>query len=157
MVPTGDGRGKREGPLKSDVPGAKFPLYHSLVRCQGPESMKEAGDPPSYGSSWYTLLLRYNLHATKFTFLKIVCKDFYLFIFYKEGKGGRKRGRQTVMCGCLSHSTPLGTWPGTQACALTGNRTGDPLVHRLVLNPLSHTSQGGCDHFYCFVFPFNYF
>ena len=36
----------------------------------------------------------------------------------------------------------LGTWPATQACALTGNRTRDPLVHRLALNPLSHTSQG---------------
>ena len=36
----------------------------------------------------------------------------------------------------------LGTWPATQACALTGNRTSDILVHRLVLNPLSHTSQG---------------
>ena len=41
---------------------------------------------------------------------------------------------------------PLGTWPATQACALTGNRTSYPLVHRLALNPLSHTSQG------CFVF-----
>ena len=29
-----------------------------------------------------------------------------------------------------------------QACALTGNRTGDPLVHRAALNPLNHTSQG---------------
>ena len=37
---------------------------------------------------------------------------------------------------------PLGTWPATQACALTGNQTGDTLVHRLVLNLLSHTSQG---------------
>ena len=36
----------------------------------------------------------------------------------------------------------LGTWPATQACALTGNQSGDPLVHRLALNPLSHTSQG---------------
>ena len=36
----------------------------------------------------------------------------------------------------------LGTWPATQACALTGNQTGDPLVCRLVLYPLSHTSQG---------------
>ena len=36
----------------------------------------------------------------------------------------------------------LGTWPKTQACALSGNQTGDPLVHRPVLNPLSHTSQG---------------
>ena len=30
-----------------------------------------------------------------------------------------------------------------QACALTGNRTCDPLVHRPELSPLSHTSQGG--------------
>ena len=29
----------------------------------------------------------------------------------------------------------LGTWPTTQVCALTGNRTGDPLVCRLALNP----------------------
>ena len=47
------------------------------------------------------------------------------------------------MCGCLSCATPsLGTWPATQACALTGNRTGDLLVHRPALNPLSDTSQG---------------
>ena len=36
----------------------------------------------------------------------------------------------------------LGTWPATQACALTGNQTSNPLVCRLALNPLSHTSQG---------------
>ena len=35
----------------------------------------------------------------------------------------------------------LEAWPATQACALTGNRTGDPLVLRPVLNPLSHISQ----------------
>ena len=39
----------------------------------------------------------------------------------------------------------LGTWPRTQVCALTGNQTGDLLVHRLVLNPLSHISLGGKD------------
>ena len=33
----------------------------------------------------------------------------------------------------------LGTWPTIQACALTRNPTSDPLVHRLALNPLSHT------------------
>ena len=35
----------------------------------------------------------------------------------------------------------LGTWHTTQACALTGNLTSDPLVHRSALNPLSHTIQ----------------
>ena len=32
------------------------------------------------------------------------------------------------MCGCLLHGPPMGTWPATQTCALTGNQTGDPLV-----------------------------
>ena len=36
----------------------------------------------------------------------------------------------------------LGSWFATQACALTGNQTGDPLVHSPALNPLGHTSQG---------------
>ena len=36
---------------------------------------------------------------------------------------------------------PLGTWPATQACALTGNGTKDPLIHRLALNLLTHISQ----------------
>ena len=36
----------------------------------------------------------------------------------------------------------LGTWPATQAFALTGNQTGSPLVCRPMLNPLSYTNQG---------------
>ena len=36
----------------------------------------------------------------------------------------------------------LGIWPTTHACAPIGNQTGDPLVHRPMLNPLSYTSQG---------------
>ena len=36
----------------------------------------------------------------------------------------------------------LGAWLSTQACALTEKRTGDPLICRPALNPLSHTSQG---------------
>ena len=67
---------------------------------------------------------------------------FLRFLFYFQRKGGRKRGRETSVPGCLSCAPPLGTWPATQACALTGNQTDDPLVHRLALNPLSHTSQG---------------
>ena len=44
--------------------------------------------------------------------------------------------------GCLSCNPPGGTWPTTQACALTGNQTCHPLVHKPALNPLSYTSQG---------------
>ena len=42
----------------------------------------------------------------------------------------------------------LGTWPTTQACALTGNQTGDPLVRRPTLNPLSYSSQGLLEDFW---------
>ena len=41
----------------------------------------------------------------------------------------------------------LGTWPATPACALTGNRTSDPLLCSAVLNLLSHTSQGFTQYF----------
>ena len=44
---------------------------------------------------------------------------FYLFIF-REGKGGRKRKRKVNVWLPLAHLL-LGTWPTTQACALTGN------------------------------------
>ena len=49
---------------------------------------------------------------------------------------GREREREGEKHQCMaaSHVPP--------ACALTGNQTGDPLVHRLALSPLSHTSQG---------------
>ena len=42
-----------------------------------------------------------------------------------------------------SHAPPPRdlTWPATQAHALTGYQTSDPLVHRTTLNPVSHTSQ----------------
>ena len=46
------------------------------------------------------------------------------------------------MCGWPLMRPLLGTWPATPACVLTGNRTGNLLVRRPALNPLSHTSQG---------------
>ena len=63
------------------------------------------------------------------------------------GCGTGARGNHGI---CLSHISvqlplehpPPGAWPATQARALTGNQTSNPLVHRLALSPLSHTSQG---------------
>ena len=71
---------------------------------------------------------------------------FYLFIFRERGR--RERGREASMRKRYIDQLPLalaqvGTWSATQACALTGNRTGNPLVFRRALNPLSHTSQAG--------------
>ena len=87
------------------------------------------------------------------TFCIVSHLDFYFLIFlnilfiyfYREGKGreGKEKERERNINVRLPLARPmLVTWPSTQACALTGNQTLDPLVHRLVLNPLSHTSQG---------------
>ena len=68
-----------------------------------------------------------------------VCLVFFKdFIYLLERGAGRERNINVWRpLECLL----LGTWPATQACALTGNRT-DPLFCRPVLSPLSCTSQG---------------
>ena len=72
-----------------------------------------------------------------YIFLKI------LFIFFLERGEGREEDRERNINVWVPLTQPsLGTWPATQACALTGNQTSNPLVHRPELNPLSHTSQG---------------
>ena len=65
---------------------------------------------------------------------------FYLFIFWRRGRRKKDRGRNINMWLPLEHSL-LGTWPATQACALTGIQTGNSLVCRPAFNPLSHASQ----------------
>ena len=73
----------------------------------------------------------------------IIFKKDFIYLFQTEGKGRKKRGRETSVCGCLSHAPPTGGLvTATQACALTGNWTSNHLVCRPTLNPLSHTSQG---------------
>ena len=77
----------------------------------------------------------------KMWFLSSFFKYFiYLFLETREGRE-KERERNINVCLHLV-CPPLGTWPATQACALTGNQTGNPLVRRLVLKPLSCTSQG---------------
>ena len=71
----------------------------------------------------------------------IFFKDFnFLILFLDRGEGREKERNIEVWLPIVR--LLLGTWPATQACALVGNQTRDPLVHRPALNPLSHTSQG---------------
>ena len=74
---------------------------------------------------------------------------YHLFIFRERGREGEREGERRhcvvafhiVVAARLEHPL-LGTWPTTQACALTRNPTNNPLVCRLALSPLSDTSQG---------------
>ena len=74
---------------------------------------------------------RHAQRAMHFTFLKI------LFIFRERGKEGEREGNIHVWLPLVCPLLEI--WPATQACALTGNWTGDPLVSRPALNPLGHT------------------
>ena len=60
-------------------------------------------------------------------------KDF-IYLFLERGEGEEKGGESNINVWLLLERSLLGTWPATQACALTGNQTGDLLVHRPALN-----------------------
>ena len=80
------------------------------------------------------------LHLIPIFSLARLLKWFYLFIFRQRRREGERERNINVW---LPLMRPLlGTQPETQACALIGNRTSDPMVRRPVLNPLNHTSQG---------------
>ena len=64
----------------------------------------------------------------------------FCFWFQREGKGGRKEGKETSN-GCLLYKSQLRTEPATQARTLTGNWTCDLSDCGTMPNQLSHTSQ----------------
>ena len=71
-----------------------------------------------------------------------VCKEHFIYLFLEKGEGKEQERERNINVWLPLMRPLLGTWPATQACALTGNRTGDLLVHRPALIPLSHASQG---------------
>ena len=74
------------------------------------------------------------LETTKFShfsillnLLKKFLKDF-IYLFFDRGKGREKERERNVNVWLLLTWPPLGTWPTTRVCALTGNWTGNHLV-----------------------------
>ena len=67
---------------------------------------------------------------------------YFVYLFLDRGERREKERERNINLWLPLMFPLLGTWPTTQACALTGNGTNNPLVRRLVLNLLSHTSQG---------------
>ena len=91
------------------------------------------------------------IHTSIFSFLSIFFFErFYLFL---ERREGREKERERNINVWLPLMCPQpGTCPATQPCALTGNQTGELLVRRPALNPLSNTSQGGFLSLFDFYF-----
>ena len=82
--------------------------------------------------------------------LNYFCFKDFIYLFLDRGEGWEKESEK-YPCVVASGTPPTGTWPETQICDLTWNGTGDLLVHRPVLNPLSHTNQGSVKLFFNFI------
>ena len=68
-------------------------------------------------------------------------KRFYLFISRDRGREGEREGEKHQRAGA-SGAPPTGDPAHNPGMYPAGNQTSDPLVHRLALYLLSHTSQG---------------
>ena len=65
----------------------------------------------------------------------------FYFLNLEKGEGREKEGEKHRSVASCTHSNP---WikPTTQACTLTGNRTSDLSLCRMMPSQLSHTGQG---------------
>ena len=88
-----------------------------------------------------TAKLVWGLFVCLFVFFFSSFLRFYLFLDKGEG---REIKRERNIHTWLPLARPLlGTWPAAQACVLTGNQMGDPLVHRLALTQSTEPYQPG--------------
>ena len=96
---------------------------------------------------FYFWLLRMKLLWTfMHRFFVFSFKDF-IYLFLERWERREKERERNINVWLPLACPQLGMWPTTQACALTGNQTSDPLLFRLALNSLSHTSQSSCTSF----------
>ena len=95
-------------------------------------------------------------HTARFIVVSHCGLSFFLrFYLFLETGEGREKDKERNISVWLPLACPLlQTWPATQACALTGNRTHDSLIRRPTLNPLSYTSQGSLYSYILFFFFF---
>ena len=58
----------------------------------------------------------------------------FLSLFLEKQEGNEKERKRNTNVWLPLTGPLLWTWPATQACALTGNQTSDPLVRRPALS-----------------------
>lgn len=86
----------------------------------------------------FSLLLKYHVPSVKYELRQLVPVLGRKHVLRLLERGKEREGEKHRLV--ASVSTP-GTEPTTSACALTGNPTSNPLVHRTTLNQLSRTGQ----------------
>ena len=82
----------------------------------------------TWGSVFHFLLYAYIFLGSFFAIFKnflkdlhfYFCKDF-IYLFLERGERREKEREKNIHVWLPLMCPPLGTWPATQACALTGN------------------------------------
>ena len=92
-------------------------------------------------SGFYLLRSTDPQDSTAFFFLD------FIYLFLERGEGREKERERNINVWLPLACSQMRTWPATQTCALTGNQTGNPLVHKPALIPLSTAARAGL---YCF-------
>ena len=65
-----------------------------------------------HSEPWYSFIDEYLDYYSSVFFFCLIFKNILFIYFQREGKGRRKRGRETSMCGCLSCAPYWGPGPG---------------------------------------------
>ena len=79
--------------------------------------------------------------------MSITIYSFFLFQFFLERGEEKDKEGEKHQCVVASHTPPTGNLACNPGTCPDWESTGNPLVPRPALNPLSHTSQG-CVHSY---------
>ena len=74
-------------------------------------------------SQSHSTIVQAQIFAFQKKCIKLMLVDFFkdLFIFRKRVKEGERQGEKHQCVVAFFEGALLGTWPATQACALTGN------------------------------------
>ena len=71
-----------------------------------------------------------NIYWKDFQQKLFVCVlKYFVYLFLERREGKEKERERNINVWLPLMGTRLGTWPATQSCALTSNRTCDPLIH----------------------------
>ena len=116
-----------------------FNLWHFIMMCFGVGLFASI----VFGTLCFLDLHVYFIHQIREVFI-ILSNRFPIFSPFSSLSGTCMMWMLNCLMLPLEHPL-LGTWPETKACALTGNRTSDPLVRRLALNQSTELHQPGLD------------
>ena len=119
---------RRDQGLPSANRGWRFAVTSSRCVHQWPESRRNLLTHQFCRRPWDVCITPKTNPSTEIEFFVTILKKDFIYSFSERGEGWEKKRERHIYVWLPLTWPPLGTWPATQAYALTGNRTGDLLV-----------------------------